>query len=243
MKMDIRLPNITAATPELQISQMQSYMYQLVQQLNWALNAVDSASREENPDVELTGGTGEITQEEAQTTFNSLKSLIIKSADIVNAYYEVMKERFDGDYVASSDFGIYQETTQNEIIKNSTSIEQIYSNLQTIISDIETLEHAVIDTQAWIKSGLLEYDDQGVPIYGVEVGQKSTVDGEEKFDRFARFTSGGIYFYLPGYSDAVAWMSGTKLYITNAEITGSLKLGKYICDLTSGVAFKWVGGV
>lgn len=240
MKMDIRLPNITAATPELQISQMQSYMYQLVQQLNWALNAVDSASREENPDVEL---TGEITQEEAQTTFNSLKSLIIKSADIVNAYYEVMKERFDGDYVASSDFGIYQETTQNEIIKNSTSIEQIYSNLQTIISDIETLEHAVIDTQAWIKSGLLEYDDQGVPIYGVEVGQKSTVDGEEKFDRFARFTSGGIYFYLPGYSDAVAWMSGTKLYITNAEITGSLKLGKYICDLTSGVAFKWVGGI
>ncbi len=242
MSIDIRLPNITAPSAELQTAQIQSYLYQLVQQLNWALNTIDSASRGETAELEITDRT-EADQKQAQTTFNSLKSLIIKSADIVNAYYEQMKEKLDGDYVASSDFGIYRETTSNEITKNSSSIEQMYSNLQTILSDIETLEHSVIDTNAWMKSGLLEYDAQGVPIYGMEVGQKTTIDGEEQFNKFARFTAGGIYFYLPGYSSAVAWMSGTKLYITNAEITGSLKLGRYLCDLTSGVAFKWVGGV
>lgn len=81
-----------------------------------------------------------------------------------------------------------------------------------------------------------------VPVYGFEVGQKTMVDGQESYEKYARFTPSGIYFYIPGVDQSVAWMDGTKLYITNADIVGSMKVGKYSIDTANGLAFKWVGG-
>ena len=43
MNVDLRFPNISATTHEGQMSQMQSYLHQLVEQLNWALNSLDEA--------------------------------------------------------------------------------------------------------------------------------------------------------------------------------------------------------
>lgn len=237
MGIDIRLPNINAETTEGQMQQMKSYMYQLVQQLNWALNTINDVSEGNTENIVLNVGSKEIAQDE-QDTFNSIKALIIKSADIIEAYYDAMKVNFDGEYVAKSDFGTFKEATSNSITANSTSISQLYTNIQTIITEVSR----IIDTQAWINSGLLGYDSQGIPIYGVEVGQKATVDGVETFNKYARFTASGIYFYLPGINDPVAWMNGTKLYITNTEITGELKIAGFKIVNTNGLAFKWVGG-
>lgn len=38
MSIEIKLPNITATKPADQLTQLKSYLYQLVQQLNYALN-------------------------------------------------------------------------------------------------------------------------------------------------------------------------------------------------------------
>lgn len=38
----IRLPNITGKTPEEQLKQIQSYLFQLVGELNWALSAMEN---------------------------------------------------------------------------------------------------------------------------------------------------------------------------------------------------------
>lgn len=38
---DLKLPNITGATPEEQIRQIHRYLYQLVQELNWALQILE----------------------------------------------------------------------------------------------------------------------------------------------------------------------------------------------------------
>ena len=81
---DIRLPNITAATPDGQMKQMQSYMHQLVQQLNWALNTIDEAVAGNTSSVVMSKQSEDISPEEAANAFNSIKSLIIKSADIGN---------------------------------------------------------------------------------------------------------------------------------------------------------------
>lgn len=241
MSVEIRLPNITAPTADGQMQQMKSYMYQLVQQLNWALHTVDSGTTEStgSSNVVAASGTAATAQESAQDTFNSIKSLIIKSADIVNAYYDIMQERFSGEYVAESEFGTYKEETNALITKNSDSVKALYENLQTVTAEV----NRIIDTNAWTKSGLLGYEENGVPIYGFEVGQKTIVDGVETFDKFSRFTAGGIYFYLPGAKDPIAWLSGTKLYITNAEITGEMKIAGFKIVKVNGLAFKWVGGM
>lgn len=243
--LDLRLPNITAQDSEGKLAQLQSYVYQLVEQLNWAMDAIVAAENGTGTDVvvEQSAGADAPNMPSPESTFNNIKSLIIKSADIINAYYDEMKTRYDGEYVAISDFGAYSQQVSQEITQNANGISQLFSNVQNIETDIDTLTTEVIESKAWINQGLLDYDQGGAPIYGIEVGQRITEDGVETFNKYARFTANGIYFYLPGASNAVAWMTGTKLYITNAEVTNTLKLGNYVADLTrGGVTFKWAGG-
>ena len=145
-------------------------------------------------------------------------------------------------YVAQSDFGTYTEEASQTITKNSKSIESFYEDMQEIITDLETLEHSLIEVNANIKSGLLYYDDSGVPMFGVEVGQTTSIDGEEVFHKFARFTAGRLSFYDQNGSE-VAYISDYKLYITHVEIKGSLKEGGYMDIITAdgGIVTKWVG--
>lgn len=240
--MQVRFPNINANTPAGQLEQIRSYLYQFAEQLQWAMDSIDRATSgsSNTGDIVVGGNTG-ASMENPGNTFNSIKSLIIKSADIVNAYYEEINRRLEGQYVAQSDFGTYSEQTSQNIEANSTYIEQILANLQTISNTVEGIEASIINTNAYIKSGLLDYADDGTPLYGLEVGQRNEIDGVETFDKFARFTADRLSFYDQNDTE-VAYISDYKLFITHAEITGSLTLGGYFTDLTDGIAYKWIGG-
>lgn len=72
MGLDLRLPNITSGTPEGQIQQINSYLYQLVNQLTWAFDHIE---------VETTAPVSENVSSPTRT-FNSIKSLIIRDNDI-----------------------------------------------------------------------------------------------------------------------------------------------------------------
>lgn len=230
MPIDIRLPNITADTEAGRIAQMQSYMYQLVEQLNWAFATVTDAAGGKS-DIVQYGEEGTagmvITQQDAMAIFDSIKSLIIKSADIVEAYEEAMSITFDGKYVAESAYGTFAEQTKNQITLNSTDIEQNITDIEVITGEIESIR----STTGYIRSGKLE--DGKI---GIEIGQ----DNDDGFNRWARFTADGIYFYLPSSTEPIARMTTNKLVITNAAIA-TLTLGGYRLDTSNGLAFKWVG--
>jgi predicted nucleic acid-binding Zn-ribbon protein len=125
----------------------------MVEQLNWALQNVDASNAtvvtptpmSHLPSVAGSYGvmlTGD--GDDPQSTFNSIKSLIIKSADIVEAYYEEINKRLEEVYVAQSDFGDYAQRTSQEIEANSTSTTQRFENIQVIIAnqggDLETVK-------------------------------------------------------------------------------------------------------
>lgn len=242
MNANLRFPNITAQSDKEKLVQVQSYLHQLVQQLNWAFDNVSGGSSVTQA-VELSKTSGGIVESaEAQATFNDIKSLIIKSADIVNAYYDSINSRLKGLYVAQSDFGVYVEQTDYAIEANSTSIEQLYSNIQEIITDIDNLEHSQIEANAYIKSGLLYYEEDGVPIYGLEIGQRNEIDGVEVFNQFARFTASKLSFY-DSNGNEVAYISDKKLYINHVEITGTLTEGGFVSIVLANgdVVTKWVG--
>ena len=240
MSFDITYPKITALNNDGKLEQIRAYLYQLADQLKWALNSIGSGG---NNVVLHKGSDSNMTTEEeakAVATFNSIKALIIKSADIVNTYYDVFNEKFSGEYVAQSDFGIFTELTTQNVIANSTSIESLFESMQEILTDIKNLEHSLIEVNAHIKTGLLSYDDSGVPIYGLEIGQINEIDGEEVFNKYARFTSDRLSFYDQNDTE-VAYVSDYKLYITNAEITGKLKLGAFELNTANGLTLKYVG--
>ncbi len=245
MSINLRLPNITEPTADGKLRQIQSYLYQTVEQLNWALNALETGTSGATvvQSKGATVGSSGDAQQDAAASFNELKALIIKSADIVNAYYEKINARLVGEYVAQSDFGTFIEQTEGLINANSTEIEQLYTNLQQIITDIDNVEHTLIEVNAHIKSGLLDYEDDGTPIYGLEIGQRNEIDGVEVFNQYARFTADELSFY-DSNGMKVAYISDNKLYIAHIEITGSLSQGGFVDTTLSDLSIitRWVGG-
>lgn len=237
---NIRLPNITAPTEKEQLIQVKSYLHQLAQELNWALSSIESGNSNTAPKKTASGSP--VTKDELKTSFNELKSLIIKSSGVVSAYAEAAEERYKSLYVAQSDFGTYTEEASQLISKNSTSIELFFENMQEIITDIENMQHSLIEVSANIKPGLLYYDEDGVPVYGLEIGQKTKLDGVEVFDKIARFTSDRLSFYDQNDNE-VAYISDRKLYITHVEVKGTFRMGGFIDTVQSdgSIVTKWVG--
>jgi len=239
---DIRTPKITATNETERLGQIQSYLYQLAQQLQWAFNTIDASAGGGSVPNAVPGAPASAKAADSGKTFAEIKDLIIKSADIVNAYYTQTNKRLAGQYVAQSDFGKYSEKTAQDIVENSTSINQIFTNLRETSDLVETLYASSVNTNAYIKTGLLYEDEHGVPVYGLEVGQTNDVNGENVFTKFARFRSDRLSFYDRNDTE-VAYVSDYKLYITNAEITGSLRLAdRFKIYYNNGLAFQWIGG-
>lgn len=287
---DIRQPNITAKTETEQLLQIRSYLYQMAQQLQWAFNTISSPGGGGNVGTNTTQQTAVSSSSgkiDATKTFDALKDLIIKSSDIVNAYYDVISKKLVGVYVAQSDFGRYQEETSNTIKESSTRIDQLYVNNQVITGKFNTIDRLVTTTQsltetignletdksalsekvdaissaadgmadtieqlqtmmvqtnAYVRTGLLYEGENGIPVYGLEIGQTNYVNGENVFSKFARFSADRLSFYDRNDTE-VAYISDYKLYITNAEITGALSLaGKFKVFYDHGLAFQWIGG-
>lgn len=288
-----------------QFKQLYTYIFQLAEQLNWALKNVDTTNNAVvatpvpkslySTTVESAG------QIDAQTTFASIKSLIIKSADIVSAYTDEINRRLAKYYEAESEFGTFVEAVEADIKENADNITTTFTNIQavetgiqvdmdsltdavdvhtTAINDvkdgteksieeikgeviglsgeignaktsfdekskalddaIKELNTVVATVTGTIKAGELYRDGNGLPVYGLEIGQRNVIDGVETFNKYARFTAGRLSFYDQNGVE-VAYISDYKLYITHAEVTGTLKLGGYLVDTTNGIAFKWVG--
>lgn len=237
MSIDIRFPNINAQTTEGQMAQMQSYMHQLVEQLNWALNTVNNAQSGNASNIVTEKPREDISPEEAEDTFNSIKALIIKSADIVKAYEQTMKTTYNGEYIAVSDFGTYMENTEHTIEENSHYTEEMFAKIETIT---DGLESEVKETNAYIKRGELgtyqNGDLKGTTAYGVGVGE--TTNG--KYKSYAWFTSTRLSFFDEDYE--IAYISKNKLYIRDAAFLGTVQFGDYKMDTSDGLAFTWIGG-
>lgn len=232
-----RYPNITGGTDAEQLRQLKGYLYQLVQQLN---NTPTQAVTMGAAAMAKPAATAQKQKDPAQT-FADIKGLIIKSADIVNAYCDKLEKKLSGVYVAQSEFGDYVRKTENALIATAEYTQQCFTHLEQIITDAQTREQ---ETKAYIRTGLLYYagaEDPlpvGMPVYGVEVGQEK--DGE--FCRFGRFTAYGMTFYDEEGTPAALITQG-KLKIPHAAVEGSLTLGGFRDEVLpdGSLVTRWQG--
>lgn len=234
--MNLRLPDIRGDTPQ-QLQQIKSYLYQLTQELNFALDVSEDrlprlASQPRNDNQE----------KQTAETWNGIKALIIKSADIVNAYYDEISRRLEGVYVAQGEYGAFTQETAAQLTANAESIAQNYENVQKLLTSVTGVESRLIAVDAYINAGLLYYDDAGVPVYGLEVGQRTEKEGQEVFCKYARFTSDKLSFYDQAGNEA-AYISDRKLRIPNAHIEQTLTRGGFEDRVESdgSVTTRWVG--
>ena len=143
MSIDLRIPNITGNEKE-QLTQIRSYLIQLIPQLQWALNNVSAAEVSDDVVRQLSQRIGSASSSgsggasvNAEITFAKLKPLIIKSADIVQAYYEEINKKLQGVYIAKSDYGTFVQQTQLDIKATSEKVDLNFTNTQAIIGAAE----------------------------------------------------------------------------------------------------------
>lgn len=255
MSIDIRLPNITGVTEAEQLVQIRSYLYQFAEQLQWAFNTLESGTSSQ--DIVLRDSSGGLVEkkktdtETAHMTFNSIKDLIIKSADIVEAYSEKIDKLLDlkSTYLAISDFGTYTEENNNKWSAYPQYIEGKFIKTETINGKLvqEEFDLKDIDSRVRKMEGTIRVGQVGsyLSAKGEEIGIEICATDEFNKDtetRYAVFTSRGLELYDGTTStDPVAYISKSKLYITSAEFTGEVKMGKYRLDFSSGIKFKWEG--
>lgn len=247
MGIDIRMPNINASTDAGQLQQIRSYLYQFAEQMKWALDTMGAGANETI--VKQGGGSASGSSEEADAidTFNEVKSLIIKSADIVDAYYEEIDKMLSlsGKYVAQSEFGTYTEETNQTISATSTMVTQSLEKIEAIASEVDGISDSIKEKESYIRYGYVgtTLDDTELATNdapGIEIGDYNSLDEKEN-RRYARFTAYGLELFGDTMDYPVAYIKQSKLYITNAEITGTLKLGGYRIDTSNGLSFKWMG--
>lgn len=239
MSIDIRLPNINGRTDSEQLAQIRSYLYQFASHLQWALGAVET-SNGSNASVP-TVAPSTPTKKDPTLNFNEIKGLIIKSADIVNAFYEKIDKllKLSGDYTAQSEFGTFVEKTNNTLSAYNDKIEQNVSSIQSIYDENGNIRAELL-VNGHIFSGIIEYAKDGEAIVGIEIGQTTKVDGVDTFNKFARFTAERLEFYDAKLQDEpVAYISNYMLVITNAWVKGNLKTGAYFeLDTSNGIALR-----
>lgn len=233
---EIRLPELSGGTEAEQLRRMQKYLFTLAQQLQIAFDALpQQSSPPAAPAAPAAGGGSGGNQ---AVNFSAIKALIIKSADLTQHFQQEVEKSLQGRYVAQSQFGTFQQETQQRLTANSQELTQKFSNLQRLETTVEDLESSVLEINASIRTGLLG-EENGQSLYGVEIGQQNRENGVIQFQKFARLTAEKLSFYDSGGVE-VAYVSDRQLHVTAAavrEITTDsltvrlLRLGEYSLEL------------
>lgn len=232
----IRPPMLSGGTEAEQLKSLRGYLFQLSEQLEFALGEVN---REQTAIREETRKAAQKPEQPPAAAFAALKPLIIKSAEIVERYSEEITRRLEGRYAAASEFGAFSQQTEQAIRENSEEIQRSFRNIQRIETDVAQLGAAMLDVNAYIKTGLLYYGEDAVPVYGVEIGQQTSAGEAVVFQKFARLTAGKLSFYDENDTE-VAYISDYRLHITLAEVADlearqvklqQLRMGDYTWSL------------
>ncbi len=240
MMPDVPFPSLTATGEKGEIEELRRYLYRLATYLRDAAPDTASGVHATVQNVR-TGESRTQTEKDAASTFLSLKGLLLTSAELVEHFAMETERRLTSHYVGSSVFGTYREDMEQRITESAARTDALFSSLQRITSEVTGLENALVEVNARLRTGLLDYAADGTPIYGLEIGQRNALGGEVTFQKYARFTADRLSFYDRNGTE-VAYIGDYRLYITSAEVTGDLKVGGYRLHTDNGLAFKWEGG-
>ncbi len=236
-----------------QVTQQYAYLLQMAQQLNLALGQLEEANgggagynsaRRQAASRTGSGGT-----EKADEQYETLRSMIIKTAAQVEKTAQELTARLKEKYVAVSDFGQYIATLNAYLEANPEALTQYYSFASDLKADMEAVDAAFssyrVDTEGYIRTGIVYYEG-AVPVYGVAVGQGLTcreVDGEKVVEQSnfrAVFTATRLSFWQD--ATEVAYVSNNRLYISNISVLGAIGIGQWsIGTAEDGLVFRWIG--
>lgn len=227
----IELPQQLSGDEQNQLKQLWSYLYQMAENLNIHLDAIggNELTDDERKIVQaITQPDGE-TPAYSYSEMETLKSLIIKTAEFVQTKVAEWRTTLLGESVAEGKFGRYVRQTGLDVVVNPEGITQNYS-FSEIIQGLKVYE---INAKNYIKSGLLRTVN-GVPVYGVAIGKDIVTfseDGVETYNdgnKVAELTADELSFWQGGYK--VASYKGNKIsFLQGGNEVFYVQSGKIYC--------------
>lgn len=231
-------PPILNGSEEDKLRQLYGYLNTMSEKLNTALmNISIEQLAPETKTVIVESGS-----KPASETYDTLKSIIIKTAEIVRTEMDEISTTLETKVTAlSSKFGTYEETLTDTITMTARGIMQDfdYEGKITALEDKAATTESYIDNMdGYIFAGILESGEPGIAI-GVRMKDE---DGSTIMsNKMATFTSGQLSFYNGG-DDPVAYFSSDTFYITNGNVTNSMKMGRHIWKVLSDNGLALVKG-
>lgn len=234
---------MTFSYPPRDSEEWYSYLYRLSEQLNIAAQQLQQQ--------ELLPQAVSQAQQETARSARELKALIASASQTVRREMEQAEQRLTGSVTAvSQEFGSFRENFSANLTATAEGILQQYgydARLEALDQQAAGFASYRAESRGYIRQGFVEYDSQGVPIVGIAIGQNlrsATVDGLEKLDpsqSCAFYTADKVSFRIGG--NEVAYVSNRRLYIVDAQITGSLTVGDWLMTHdNSGLTLQWIGG-
>ena len=222
-------PPILNGTAEDQLKQLYNHLFKVSNQLNEALMtiSVDQLA----PDVKKVISNGAKAEETTQKNTEALKSLIIKSAEVVRSEMEEIRTTLESHYTAISEqFGTYQEDIEARFRATATGISQNYDMIQTVQAAEDENATMLRKLNGSIFSGILDTNTGEI---GIAIGYNVTNnDGSlNQANKMATFTADRLTFYINEIP--VAWFGNRVFHITDGEVTGSMRMGNFIWKILS----------
>lgn len=244
----ISMPPYPTGTAAQIAARQYSYLFQMAQQLNLALEALESGAAVQGQGSVQSAPAGSAVIA-LQQQYENLRSQIVKTAQQVEKTTESLTAKLHEEYVAQSDFGTYVQRLSAYLEANPEALTQYYGfcgDLQANVAAVDAaFNHYRIDTQGYIRTGIVSYEGD-TPVYGVAVGQNLTtrqVDGEtvvEQNNFRAVFTARRLGFWQD--DTEIAYLSDNRLYITDITVLSGLNVGSWRLDSNGGLSFQWMGG-
>ena len=162
MGRQIELPPALSGDEQQQLQTLYSYLYQTAEAVNSNLAEIGGGAFTDAEMQIIRQITGEPTAQwgDGMAEAETLKSLIIKTAEFVANSVNEYRLNLLGEYVAEGKFGKYVRKTGLDVDVTPTGIQQNYT-FQEIIQGLKTYE---INAKNYIKTGLLRTSG-GVPVY------------------------------------------------------------------------------
>ena len=163
---------------------------------------------------------------------------------------EVLEETMRAEFVSRSVMGDFQSEMETRFSQSAEGLElqmQAYSQLKGNLDLLsEAFENYTAAMAGSIKVGVVYYEN-ALPVMGVAVGQNlSTTVDEDGVVHIDQVNFRAIYAakemsFWQG-DKKVAYISGQKLFINEANILAGATIGDWEITTSNGLAFKYVGG-
>lgn len=232
-------PRTLTGSTDQRLQALYSDLYAMSEKLNQAL--MDISIDQMTAEAQTTIRTAAEAQKSNTAEVESLKSVIIKSAEIVQSSMDEIRTELQSQYTAISEqFGEYQQTIDTQISATAQGILQDY-HIEERIQAVETETGEFINgINAYIYSGILDPNDQTK--VGIAIGYNVTnSDGTlNQANKMATFTADRLSFWVNQVE--AAYFSNSVFHIANGEVTDTMRMGSFIWKVLPGGAMGLMKG-